>query len=662
MEFLGRTDTQVKFHGYRVELEEVRLALNRFPQVRDSIVSIGTDPHRKQVMIAYYVAKRPIEAKVLREFLQRTLMSPILPNYFVHLKKIPLTLNGKVNHRDLPSLDQLKESSTDHAQASTETEEILGGIWAPVLGMENVAQHDNFFELGGHSLTAVQVISRVREAFRVELPLSTLFEHPTLATLSTEIEKRMSEQEGTFLPQMTAASREKHLPLSCAQERMWFVHQLFPDRPSHNVAAAFRIIGELNLSALEGSLNDLYRRHEVLRTHFEVVGDSPVQVIDAAGVGIKLHIEEIESSLVIETVNQETQRPVSLQRGALFRVRLLRVHAQEHVLILGLHHIIADGWSMEPLYREIASGYEARLRGEDPALPELAFQYADYAVWERELLQGAAFQPHLEYWKKQLHAAPDLLILPIQKARPSVQSHRGDCVEFKLSAELTDRLKKLGRMQGCSAYMTLLAMFQLLLARYSGSTDIVVGSPVANRNHGQLENLIGPFVNTLAMRTDLNGDPSVTELLQRVREVTLEAYLHQAVPFDLLVRELRPERSLSYDPVVQVVMSLHRTPCEILRLSGLCVEPVPLQTRTSKFDLLLQVWDHGETLYGIWEYSTDLFERSSIQRMARHFEQLIRSATDNPNAHISELALLSAEERSFLKLKERADTHCWLHA
>jgi non-ribosomal peptide synthetase component F len=324
-----------------------------------------------------------------------------------------------------------------------------------------------------------------------------------------------------------------------------------------------------------------------------------------------------------------------------------------------LHHIIADGWSMEILYREISCGYEARLRGEYPALPKLVLQYSDYAAWERELLERAG-QAHLEYWKKQLDGAPELLRLPIHKPRPSLRSHRGESEDFKLSRELTDKLKKLGRAHGCSTYMTLLTMFQILLARYSGSTDIVVGSPVANRNHGQLENLIGPFINTLAMRTDLSHDPCVIELLQRVREVTLEAHVHQSVPFEVLVKELRPERMLGYNPVVQVVMALHRTPWETLKVSGLGVESLPVPAETAKFDLLLMAWDHGETLYGKWEFSVDLFERASIQKMARHFEQLIKSAIENPAARISELELLSDEEKTLLaentSVSELADT------
>jgi amino acid adenylation domain-containing protein len=658
LEYVGRRDEQVKFHGYRVELNEIRSALNGFRQVRDSIVILHRDAGGNDALIAYYVARQEIEPEQLREHLSEHIFKETIPNFFVHLKRLPLTLNGKVNYAALPTLEEIKgrvKRPDEYVAPQTEIEEIIAGIWAMLLQVPQVGRYDNFFQLGGHSLLATQVVSRVREALRVELTVLSLFEHPTVNQLSTVVETLVRDDRGEQVPPMIRADRDAGLaPLSYAQQRLWFIHQLEPDSPAYNIPLAVRLTGQLDTSALSLSLSEIVRRHEPLRTTFILEDSQPFQLIHPPA-PLDLPVEDL-STLAASEREREAQRiaeeearlPFDLECGPLLRARLLRLSEDEHVLLLTMHHIVSDGWSLGVLVREVGALYGAYSRGEESPLEELAIQYADYAVWQREWLSGDVLERQLSYWREQLRGAPSILELPTDRQRPAVQSFRGSFEPVVVEAELTRRLKELSRREGVTLFMTLLAAWQVLLSRYTGERDIVVGTPIANRNRGELEQLIGFFVNALALRTDLSGESTFVELMARVREVALGAYLHQDVPFEKLVEELQPERSLSYNPLFQVVFALENTPESSLQLPGLNISGLEVESETAKFDLRLSMSEINRELMGTLRYSTDLFDPSTIQRMLRHFKTLLQSIADKPEARISELSLLSEEEERAL--------------
>jgi amino acid adenylation domain-containing protein len=652
IEYLGRGDEQVKYHGHRVELGEVRAALNRHPDVRDSVVVLRRDRNGHDVLVAYYVSRREPEPEALRSFLAESLIEETIPSIFVHLKKLPLTLNGKVNLEALPSVEEARAKfERKYVAPATPVESALAVIWSEVLGTELVGTTDNFFALGGHSLLATQVLSRVREVLRVEIPLRSLFETPTVKALSERIEGLMKGGGHIESPPLRRASREHPLPLSFAQRRLWFIDQLEPGSAFYNVPLAVRLTGRLDAQALGRTLTEVVRRHEVLRTTFANVDGEPVQVIHPPA-PVRLEVEDLSGvegqareAEAMRLAAAEARLPFDLSTGPLLRARLLRLDEEEHVCLLTLHHIVSDGWSMGVLVREVAALYEAYSRGEGSPLAELAIQYADFAVWQREWLRGEVLERQLNYWRGQLAGAPPVLELPTDKPRPAVQTYEGMSEPLTLSPELLKQLKVMSQREGVTLFMTLLAAFQVLLSRYSGSERVVVGTPIANRNRGETEPLIGFFVNTLALHTDLSGNPSVRELLRRVREVCLGAYTHQDVPFEKLVEELEPERNLSHTPLFQVMFALQNAPAEALKLSGLKFDPLPSENGTAKFDItFLTQEDGGGGLCGAIEYNTDLFGADRIRRMAEHFRSLLEGMAADPSQPLASLKLLSPAE------------------
>ncbi|HEU4561131.1 MAG TPA: amino acid adenylation domain-containing protein, partial [Longimicrobium sp.] len=557
LEYLGRLDQQVKIRGVRVEPGEVESALLAHVAVREARVVAREDAGEKR-LVAYVVGGA--EAEELRAHLRKSVPEHMVPAAFVFLDALPLTPNGKLDRKALPAPDY-GTAADRYVAPRTPAEEVLAGIWAGVLRLERVGVTESFFELGGHSLLATRVVSRIREVFGVEVPLRALFERPTVAELAKTVEDE--RRRGLpVLPPVVPAERTGALPLSFAQERLWFLDRLAPDSPFYNVPAVWRLGGALDRAALERSLGEIVRRHEALRTTFAEVDGSPVQVI-APFDGFTLPVEDLSElgeadreAVVRRRAGEEARQPFDLAAGPLFRAGLLRLGKEDHVLLLSMHHIVSDGWSTGVLFRELSALYAAYREGGESPLPELAVQYADYAVWQREQLAGEALERQLAYWRERLAGAPELLELPTDRPRPAVQTYRGEMVPVELSLELLERLQRLGRSEGATLFMTLLGAFQVLLSMYSGSEDVVVGSPIAGRTRGEVEELIGFFVNTLVLRTDLSGDPSFREALRRAREVTLGAYEHQEVPFERLVAELQPGRSLSYSPLFQVMLVL----------------------------------------------------------------------------------------------------------
>jgi amino acid adenylation domain-containing protein len=658
LEFLGRTDFQVKIRGFRIEPGEIEAVLSAHAEVREARVLVWEDALGEQRLVAYVVGGA--DADELREHLRRSLPDYMVPAAFVALDALPLTPNGKLDRKALPAPD-LASAGGRYVAPRTPTEEVLAGIWAEVLRLERVGVEESFFELGGHSLLAIRVVSRVRDVFAVELPLRALFEGPTVAELAGRVEE-MRRAGLPVLPPVVPAERTGALPLSFAQERLWFIDRMEPGSAVYNMPVARRLGGVLDVAALERSLGEIIRRHEALRTTFTEVDGSPVQVI-APFDGFALPVEDLSElgeadreAEVGRRAREEARRAFDLSAGPLFRAVLLRLGEEDHVLLLSMHHIVSDGWSMGVLFRELSALYQAYREGGESPLPELAVQYADYAVWQREQLAGDVLDRQLTHWKERLAGAPELLDLPTDHPRPAVQTFRGAHERVQLPAEVLERLRALGRHEGATLYMVVLSMFQVLLSKYSGSDDIVVGTPIAGRGRGEVEGLIGFFINTLVLRTDLSGDPSFRELLGRVREVTLGAYEHQELPFERLVAELSPERSLSHSPLFQVAFSLDNAQDTAGALAGLSVEGVGTQLQGAKFDLSLGLAVGAEGARGGLTYSTDLWEAATIQRLVGHFTRLVEQAAADPDARISQVTLLDeAERRQVLEEWNRTD-------
>ncbi|MFL5383527.1 MAG: amino acid adenylation domain-containing protein, partial [Longimicrobiaceae bacterium] len=588
LEFAGRLDGQVKIRGSRVEPGEIEAVLRRHPEVADCAVVAREDARGEGWLAAYVVGRAT--AVELRQHLRLALPESMVPAAFVALDALPLNAHGKVDRAALPAPDPAF-AEDPYVAPRTQVETVLAGIWEEVLGTDPVGVEQNFFALGGHSLLAMRVVSRVCAVFGVELPLRALFEGPTVAQLGCAVEA-LRREELPPLPPVLRVERAEAPPLSFAQERLWFLDRLQPGGALYNVPLRLRLEGALDRGALERALGEIVRRHEVLRTTFAEADGAAVQVA-APFAGFSLPVQELShlppaerEAEVRRLVSDDAARPFDLAAGPLFRARLLRVDEEDHVLLGGMHHAVTDGWSMGVFFRELSALYGAFREGRGSPLPELAVQYADHAVWERERLRGDRLERQLSWWTERLSGAPALLELPLDHPRPAVATSRGAHERFHLPAGEQERLRVLARSEGVTLYMLLLGAFQLLLGRYAGSDDVVVGSTVAGRTRREVEPLIGLFMNTLVLRTDLSGDPSFREVLRRVREVTLGAFEHQELPFERLVSELRPERSLSHAPVFQVLFELHDGGApDAGGLAGLRVGGVAAEGCTAKYDL-----------------------------------------------------------------------------
>lgn len=652
VEFVGRSDYQVKVRGFRIELGEIERTLRQHPTVREAVVLVHADGPVEKRLVAYVTAEGGVRptANELRGFLKEKLPEHMVPAIFLQLDAFPLTANGKVDRHALPAPDgQRPELEGAFVASRTPTEELLAEIWGQVLGVERVGIHDNFFQLGGHSLLATQVVSRIREAFQMEIALRRMFEVPTVAGLAESVDA--SRGAGLQAPPIVPVPRDGELPLSFAQQRLWFLGQLEPGSCVYNFPAAVRLKGPLNVVALEQSLNEIVKRHEALRTTFSIVDGRPVQVI-APLLTLTLPIVDLrelpETEREIEVqrlARSEARRPFDLAEGPLVRATVLRLGENEHVGLLIMHHIVSDGWSTGILIREMALLYQAFCSGRPTPLPELPVQYADFAHWQRQWLEGKVLETQLGYWKQQLLGAPPLLKLPTDRPRPAIQTFRGASQSLLLPKAVGEGLKALGRQEGVTLFMTLLAAFQTLLHKYTNQDDILVGTPIANRNRLEIEGLIGFFVNTLVLRTDLSDNPGFRTLLRRVREVCLGAYAHQDLPFERLVEELHLARDLSRNPLFQVMFVLQNAPVQAVELPGLSLRPVEVDTGTTHFDLTLHIADTEQGLAATLAYNTDLFEAVTITRMLGHLRNLLEAVAATPARRLSDLTLLTEAEQ-----------------
>ncbi|MFY1824742.1 non-ribosomal peptide synthase/polyketide synthase [Myxococcus fulvus] len=638
LEFLGRRDSQVKVRGYRIELAEVEAALLAHPSVKEGLVVVRDGAGGKR-LVAYYVEQQGSETPKVRDWLKQKLPEFMVPSAFVRLQALPLTANGKVDRRALPSPDQDGPGVEEVQSPRTVMESLVARTWTPLLGVARVGVKDDFFALGGHSLLATRVVSRLREALGRDVPVRWLFEASTVEALAERLEGLAARGSGASLSVPSRVPRLAGMPLSFAQQRLWFLGKLDAGGYSYNLPFVVGLSGSLDVGLLERALAEVARRHESLRTTFEEVEGQPVQRI-ASEVEVRLAVVPVRGALRDE-VEKLARQPFDLGTGPLLRATLLKSSEREHVLVLVVHHIVADGWSMGVLANELESLYGASVRAEP--LPELPVQYADYAVWQREWLQGEVLEEQLSWWRARLTGAPEVLEVPTDRPRPAVQRYQGATVAVELPAALSEKLKRLSRQEGATLYMTLLAGFQVLLARYSGQWDVVVGSPVSGRTVKEVEGLIGFFVNTLVVRTEAAAELTFREMLGRVKESVLGAFGHQEVPFEKLVEALQSTRDTSRAPLVQVAFGLNG-PARLPELPGLSASEVKYEPGMAKFDFALSVREDAEDLTGFWELNTDLFDVSTVERMAAHYQQVLESAVADPEARVGALPLSGHRE------------------
>ncbi|MCB0168540.1 MAG: amino acid adenylation domain-containing protein, partial [Anaerolineae bacterium] len=662
IEFLGRLDNQVKLRGFRIELGEIEANLNKHPDVQESVVAVHKDSSSNKRLVAYvatahhYSRSRdqfdnPILITELRHFLQTKLPDYMIPANFILLDTLPLTPNGKLDRRALTALKPQPAMTYDPPR--TPTEETLAAIWRDALSIEQVGRHDNFFELGGHSLLATLVIARVREAFQIELPLRSLFEQPDIAGLADMVVRAKQ----ALLPPITPVPRTEALPLSFAQQRLWFLDQLEGSSAAYNIPVALKLTGDLDISALSAGFNALVQRHEVLRTTFRNVAGEAKQIIHAQ-VTLSLPLidlrhlpAEAQARQVERLAEAEALRPFDLEQDPMIRTRLLLLASNAYVLLVTMHHIASDGWSVGVLVPELTHLYQAYVQGLPSPLPALPIQYADFAAWQREWLQSGVLAEQLAFWQAQFAEPPSVLDLPTDHPRPSRQTHYGEHLSFSLPADLSRALQDLSLQNEATLFMTLLTAFNVLLYRYSGQTDIVVGSPIANRTRPEIEPLIGFFVNTLALRTNLANNPTFLDLLTQVKQTAQAAYEHQDLPFEVLVDALQPERNLSHSPLFQVMFSWQNIPQPPLEIPGLHLDGLEPAVSVAKFDLTLSMQEHEGNLIGSWVYNTGLFEADTIARLGNHFQNLLTAIVEHPTQSIAHLQLLTETERHRLLLE-----------
>jgi amino acid adenylation domain-containing protein len=657
LEILGRLDEQVKIRGVRIEPAEVRAALSRDSAVVESAVVVREDRPGDPFLTAYLVLRQGaiLDPAALRRRLRQELPAALVPAAFVVLDKLPLTPNGKLDRRALPAPGRGALAGAEApAPPRTPVEEILAGLWCQLLGRDRVGVHDDFFALGGHSLLGMQLISRLREVFHVELPVTELFGRPTIAELSEVLEQAGRESRQAARPPIVPVPRQAALPLSFAQQRLWFLDRLEPGGTAYNIPQALLLRGPIDRAVLAASLGQIVRRHESLRTTFSAFADEPVQRIAPPG-EVALPLVDLSglpaadrASEAWRLLHEEGERPFDLTAGPLLRAGLLTLATGEHVVFLTLHHIAGDGWSMGVLIREMGILYRAYAARTHSPLPELPVQYADFASWQRQWLTGEVLEAKLVHWRGRLAGLKDQdggLELPMDRPRPTIQHRRAATLPMQLGADLVERLRALSMRGRVSLFMTLLGAFQLLAHRYSRQTGIVVGTPVACRNDVVTEPMIGLFVNMLVLFTDLSGEPDVLELLGRVRGVTLAAYANQDLPFEKLVEDLQPVRALGHTPLFQVVVALNNTPRERLDIAGVESEVLTLERTTTRFDLSLSMVETGSGIEGVLEYSRELFDEVTIDRLREHYRTLLREVASRPERRVSALPLLSAAER-----------------
>ncbi|MDF5723373.1 MAG: amino acid adenylation domain-containing protein [Rhizonema sp. PD37] len=668
--FIGRVDNQVKIRGYRIELGEIEALLSQHPDVRQAAVIAREDTKSDKRLVAYIVLNQKLEANTttLKRFLEEKLPNYMVPGVFVILDSLPLTPNGKVDRRNLPVPDRSRPNLEEIFVAPRNAiEEKLALIWAELLGLEQMGVNDNFFHLGGHSLIATQMLSRMREVFTVELSFHQIFENPTIGSLAQLIALGQVEQQWQR-PAIERIPHEGLLPVSFAQERVYFIQQLAPESNAYQFQATLRFHGQLDVAVLQQCLNEIVLRHEIFRTTYPAVNGQlfqvihPHQLISSTAINLQSFPEverEAEAQKLVET---EVQKPFDLNQLPLVRWVLLKLSDLEHLLIHIEHHMLHDGWSFNVFLGELVELYQAFSLGNPSPLTEPLLQFADFAHWQRQWVNSQSAQNQLVYWQQKLSSSSPLLELPYDRPRPIEQTYQGDHIRMELPIDLCESLRVLSRREGVTLFMTMLAVFLVMLHRYTSQYDLCVGTAVANRRMQEIEKLVGMIVNNLVLRTDLSGNPTFRELLGRVRCCTLEAYANEDLPFDKVVEVLKPIRNLSHNPLFQVMFSFHDSPMPDLSLPGLDISlHEPISNKSAKFDLDFLVIPRFEQrvqngsktkakgISLVLEYNSDLFDAATIQRMLDQYQNLLKLIVANPEQHLGELPLLNQEQQQLLE-------------
>jgi amino acid adenylation domain-containing protein len=657
IEFLGRADNQVKIRGHRIELGEIESVLNQHPSVKEAVVVPRARDSEEKDLAAYIVGSDELSPTVaeLRGFLQERLPEFMIPSGFTFLEVLPLTPNGKIDRDALPTIDGVPTTVDDEfVEPRTEIEELVAQIWREVLKRDRIGVHDNFFDLGGHSLLATRVVARLQSNFHIDLPLRKLFEHPTVAGLAEYIDRLRRSSAGTTIMPIVPVGQNQALPLSFSQRRLWYLQKVDPNLSAYNIPAAFRIRGDLDSPALEQALNEVIARHEILRSCVKEIDGRPLQE-SASDLRIPLPVIDL-TDLSTQQAEAEVNRLFhtnarqlyDLSNAPLLRTRVVKLADDDQVLILNFHHMIADGSSLAIFYRELGVFYDAARHKKKASLPPLPIQYVDFAAWQQEWLKSDAFEIQMAYWKHRLADLPTPVELAKDFDRLALLSYRGARLTRRLSEESTAALKSFSRQHGATLFMTLFATFNILLSRITGQEDIIVGSTIAGRNRAETEGLIGFFINALPLRTDLSGDPSFSTLLQRVREICLDAYSHQEMPFEKLVEELRPPRDSGHNPIFDVLFNVADTSERTLVLTGCDIVKLPSPEPEAKFDIVLHAPEIDGRIELAAVYNTSLFREARIALLLDQWATLLEQAARNPELPISQLSLVTDGSHALL--------------
>ncbi|UEH06248.1 non-ribosomal peptide synthetase [Pseudomonas sp. HN8-3] len=655
LDYLGRNDDQVKIRGVRIELGEIETRLNQLPGILEAVVLV-----REERLVAYFTENPQLDALTvgeIRAHLVAQLPDYMVPVAFMKLDALPLTTNGKLDRKALPVPDMAAVFTREYAAPQGEIETVLAQIWAEVLQVERVGRRDHFFELGGHSLLAMRMVSQVRQRLGVELALGDLFANAELAAVA----ELLAQAGRSTLPDILPANRDEEMPLSFAQQRLWFLALMEGANTAYNIPIGLRLRGQLHVQALQRALARIVARHETLRSRFAQHGDQAQVLIVPAEEVLPLQVQDLRrhaqpQQALDALIHGEASAPFDLERGPLLRGRLVVMADDHHVLLLTLHHIVSDGWSMGVLTRELMALYQAFSHGQSDPLPPLPIQYADFAVWQRLWLSGEVLHRQSTYWQQTLAGAPALLTLPTDRPRPAQQDYAGSSVGVRLDERLTAGLKALSQRHGTTLYMTLMSAWASLLARLSGQPELVIGTPVANRTRTEVEGLIGLFVNTLALRIDTSGELSTEALLARVKALTLAAQAHQDLPFEQVVEITRPPRSLAHSPLFQTLLSWQDSSAPTLALGDLALEGIVENSHFAKFDLSLNLGEVQGSILGALEYAVALFDESTIRRYLGYFTRVLQAMVANDQAVLAHVPLVDERERKQLLVDFNATT------
>jgi amino acid adenylation domain-containing protein len=649
IEFLGRIDDQVKIRGYRIELGEIESILSAHGDLDQALVIMQENVSGEKQLVAYVVSGdfRP-SCTELRQYLREKMPDYMIPAHFIYIEKIPLTSNGKINFKALPNLNSEKKITNDeYIPPQTLLEKTLCNIWAEILKTEKVGVQDNFFMLGGHSLLGIQLISRIKTELFKTVSLKKLFKNPTIQGLSAELGAHEKEDKSiTIRP----CGITKDIPLSFAQQRLWLVDQLMPESPLYNVPMALRLKGKINIGALEKAFSALIERHEVLRTYFEINDEGQLCQIIGAPYKTQLYPEDYsflsnkeKEIFITNEAGKERNAPFDLSKGPLLRTKLFRMNLSEHVLLITMHHIVTDAWSMGIFIKELSNYYSSYKKGEELNLTPLQIQYKDFAVWQRSWLQGDELGKQLNFWSQKLTNIPGFLSLATDKERPKELTYKGGLYRSKIEGDIVRRLKTLAHEKNCSLFIVLLSAFQVLLHKYTNQNDIVIGSPVANRHYKGVEELLGFFVNTLPIRSFYSEDGCFTDHLLKTRETALNAYEHQDLPFEQIIEHLKIRREMNRNPIFQVLFGLQYS--QSLQLDEADVSSIELGYDAAKLDLAVTAIEEEQQdiIWFEYEYSKDLFYERTVRQISNHYIRSLDIFSYNPETLLRDYNFFTEE-------------------